>query len=62
MIAASQTQHVRGHVIFSFEEDVAGSSVVRHEPAIHGSGGEEDPDALMPDGQELEQQEAAEMK
>eukprot|EP00971_Amphidinium_carterae_P237112 4705949-Amphidinium_carterae.1 len=60
MIAASQTQHVRGHVIFSFEEDVAGSGEVRHEPAIHVSGGDAPED--LPDGQELEQQEAAEMK
>eukprot|EP00971_Amphidinium_carterae_P118002 2337676-Amphidinium_carterae.1 len=31
LIAAHQTQHVRGHVVFSFEEDVAGDGVERHE-------------------------------
>eukprot|EP00971_Amphidinium_carterae_P154146 3057136-Amphidinium_carterae.3 len=58
MVAAHQTQHVRGHVVFSFEEDIAGDGVERHETAFHESGVDEE----MPDGHEPEQQEPAEMK
>eukprot|EP00971_Amphidinium_carterae_P132504 2624476-Amphidinium_carterae.1 len=54
------TQHVHGHVIFSFEEDVAGDGVERHETAFHESGVGEGGEML--DEQEQEQQELAEMK
>eukprot|EP00971_Amphidinium_carterae_P108662 2151362-Amphidinium_carterae.1 len=48
LIAMQQVQHVRGHVIFSFEEEVAGDAK-RQEHTFHES-------------EEQEQQEAGEMK
>eukprot|EP00971_Amphidinium_carterae_P309930 6158936-Amphidinium_carterae.1 len=59
MIANSTV--VRGHIIHSFEEDVAGDGALRHEVAVHESGERIDHDDL-PDGQNQDQQEPYEMK
>eukprot|EP00971_Amphidinium_carterae_P236064 4685016-Amphidinium_carterae.5 len=48
--------HVRGHVIFRFEEDGAGDGVVRHEHAFH------DTRSVHESEEEQEHQEPAEMK
>eukprot|EP00971_Amphidinium_carterae_P096818 1916514-Amphidinium_carterae.1 len=52
LIAVQQVQHVRGHVLFSFEEDVA-EDAVRREHAFHHREDE---------SEEQYQQEAGEMK
>eukprot|EP00971_Amphidinium_carterae_P182577 3623458-Amphidinium_carterae.1 len=59
LITAQQAQRVRGHVIFSFEEDVAGECVERHETALHSRVKDE---GEVVDQQEQDQQECAEMK